>query len=675
MTSPGRLDRLFHPESIAVIGGDAAAAVVEQCRALGYEGELLAVNPTRSSVAGIRAVPTVEQLPVAPDAAFVGVNAAATVEVVAALARLGTGGAVCYASGFAELNDSGEKLQDELLAAAAGMPLLGPNCYGLISAVDGFALWPDQQGCVPGGSGVAIVTQSGNMALNLTMQRRGLDLTHVVAVGNQADIALEDVVGALLEDDRVKAIGLHIEGLTDTRAFGRVAVAAATAGVPIVAMKTGATAAAARIARSHTASMSGPDGAYDALFARYGVRRARTLEEFLATLGVLTTLGPLPGRRLASMSCSGGEAALVADLAARHALEVPVMTAGHRAAVEATLSDMVAVDNPLDYHTFIWGNLPALTRTFTAMLAGPCDVGLLVLDFPRNATPGDTTWWPTAEAIVAARRATSVPVVVAASLAENMPTETVAWFREHGIAAVHGLDNALAAIAAAAASTIADETIIHHAAPVVVESAELEEPHTKALLARAGVKVPCGVTGRDAGKAATELGFPVVVKALGHAHKTEGHAVATWLEDADAVQRAVAAMPPAERYLVEEQVSPPLGELVIAVRAEPMVGWVLTLGRGGTLVELEQDIRQLLLPTTPAAIRRAVDSLRIAPLLRGYRGGPAGDIDAVAAAVMQIATLAIDERLVEIEVNPLFVAPSGGGVVAVDAYARRAIDG
>lgn len=675
MTSPGRLDRLLHPESIAVIGGDAAAAVVEQCRSLGYEGELWAVNPNRSSVAGVPAVTTVERLPAAPDAAFVGVNGPATVEVVAALARLGAGGAVCYASGFAELNDRGEKLQDKLLEAAAGMPLLGPNCYGLINAADGFALWPDEQGCVPVDRGVAIVTQSGNMALNLTMQRRGLELTHVVAVGNQADIALEDVVAALLDDHRVKAIGLHIEGLHDARAFGRVALAAAAAGVPIVAMKTGATAAAARIARSHTASMSGPDGAYDALFSRYRVPRARTMEELLATLGVLATLGPLPGRRLASLSCSGGEAALVADLAARHEIDVPAMTAGHRTAVAATLPDIVAVDNPLDYHTFIWGDRQALTRTFTSMLAGPFDVGLLVLDFPTNAPPGDTSWWPTAEAIVAACEATGVPVVVASSLAETMPVEAVAWFREHGVAAVHGLDNALAAIGAAASSTGVDASAIHDAAPVVLETEELDEPEAKALLALAGVTVPRGVAGSDAGKAATELGFPVVVKALGHAHKTERRAVATGLADADAVDRAVAAMPPAKRYLVEEQANTPVAELVIGVRAEPLVGWVLTLGRGGTLVELEQDVRQLLLPTTSAAIRVAVDSLRIAPLLHGYRGGPAGDIDAVADAVMRIARLAVDERLVEIEVNPMFVAPTGSGVVAVDAYARRAVDG
>ncbi len=207
------LDRLIRPRTIAVFGGREARRVVEQCDRMGSAGEIWPVHPKLDEILGRRCYRSVAELPAAPDAAFVGVNRTLTVDVVRALAERGAGGAVCYASGFseavAELSD-GTELQHDLVEAAAGMPIIGPNCYGMINGLDGALLWPDQHGMVRVESGVAILTQSSNIAINLTMQRRGLPISYLMTAGNEAQIGLSDLACAVLEDPRVTASGLHI---------------------------------------------------------------------------------------------------------------------------------------------------------------------------------------------------------------------------------------------------------------------------------------------------------------------------------------------------------------------------------------------------------------------------------------------------------------------------------
>ena len=406
------------------------------------------VNPRRAPRTGLPTVASVADLPVAVDAAFVGVNRSAAVEVVRDLASVGAGGAVCHASGFAETGGRGAVLQRELVAAAAGMPVVGPNCYGTLSAVTGAALWPDQQGLSRCERGAAFVTQSGNIALNLTMQQRGLDVAYVAALGNQADVGVEEVLEALAADEAVTAVGLCIEALSDPARFVEAVGRARARGVPVAALKSGVTLAGGAIAATHTSSLVGDDDAYDALFRRLGVRRVESIPELLDTLAVVTAVGALGGNRLVSLSCSGGEAALVADGARGRDLVFPAFRADHRDRVAATLNEMVAVTNPLDYHTFIWGDRGRLETCFTAVLAGGFDAALLVLDFPR-AGLDRSRWWPTLAAFGAASAATGVPGVVAASMAENLPAEARTAAAEAGLAAVGGIDAALSGLEAA----------------------------------------------------------------------------------------------------------------------------------------------------------------------------------------------------------------------------------
>ncbi|MEE8443730.1 MAG: CoA-binding protein, partial [Alphaproteobacteria bacterium] len=289
MNSQGSLQRLLRPKTIAVVGGREAEIVAEQCDKLGFTGAIWPVNPKRDRIAGRDCLRRLDDLPQAPDAVFIAIPAEPTIEAVSILAGMGAGGAVCLASGFREVGGAGIARQDRLVAAAGTMPVLGPNCYGFINYLDGAALWPDQQGGERVERGVAIVTQSGNLGVNLTMQRRSLDLACLVTLGNQAAIAIPECVEALAGDERVTAIGLHIEGLSDIGAFERAAAAARAAGIPVVALKSGRSARGAEIALSHTASLAGPDRLYDALFEHLGVARVHTVPELLETLKLLST--------------------------------------------------------------------------------------------------------------------------------------------------------------------------------------------------------------------------------------------------------------------------------------------------------------------------------------------------------------------------------------------------
>lgn len=672
----GRLGRLLSPRSLAVVGGRPAELALEQCRRLGFDGDLWPVHPTRALLDGIPCLPTLDDLPGVPDAALVAVNRYATVEVVGRLAAMGAGAAVCYASGFAEAGDDGRALQQDLLAAADGMPVVGPNCYGTVSATVGAALWPDQQGLSRVERGVALVTQSGNIGLNLTLQTRPLSISHLLTLGNQADVGIEECLEDLLGDPAVSAVGLHVEALHDVARFEEACRRASAAGVPIVALKTGSSPRAAEIAASHTSSLVGTDAAYGALFDRLGVRRVRSLAELLDTLLVLDRVGGLPGNRIVSLSCSGGEASIVADRCAGLDLNLPPFADSQVERIRAALgggeaTDLVSVSNPFDYHTFIWGDRDRLTGTFTSALDGPVDAALLILDFP-GAGLDDATWWPTLEAFAEACASTGTPGVVAASLAENLPVVVEEAATDAGLVAVRGIEAALVVLEAAAQwGARPDHPPLLPPGRPPGPTRHMMGDEARRLLEAAGVPVPRWevVSVDGAGEAADRLGYPVVVKAAGLTHKTEADAVALDLNDAgavDEVARRIAGASAAETVIVERQVGDAVVELLVSVRREDPVGWLLTIGAGGTLVEILEDTCSLLLPVTAEDVRSALQGLSVWPLLAGYRGRPGADVEAVVDAVLGVVQMAVaPDRLVEVECNPLIAGAEGATVVDV----------
>ena len=678
----GRLARLLRPRSIAVFGGREAARVVEQCDRMGFEGDVWPVHPARTTVAGRAAFRSVAELPGAPDAAFVGVNRHATVDVVADLARIGAGGAVCYASGFRESGDGGA-LQSALVHAAAGMPMVGPNCYGLINFLDGALLWPDQHGgrrLRPDERGAAIVSQSSNIGISLTMQRRGLPFAYLVTVGNQAQLGISRIASALLDDERVSAVGLYVEGFDSIPGYEAFARKARERTVPVVVVKTGRSERGRAANLTHTASVAGSDAGSDAFLRRLGFARVHGIPELLEALKLLHVHGVLGGTRVGAMCCSGGEAAVLSDTIEETALAFPELAPEHAAAVGATVHPLVTVANPLDYHTFSWGRESALSETFTAFASAGFDATMLVLDFPRTDRCDDSEWDTAVSAFGQAMDSTGSRGVIAATLGENVPEERAAGLIERGIAPLAGVREAFVAIESGAA--IGEAWRVPAAAPLIAaeyvagESVVLDEAASKARLAEIGVRTPEGAIARDEDEAvavAASLGGAVSVKTLGIAHKTERGAVRLGLrEPVDVRDAARELLGLGDAILVERVVADVVAELIVGLHRDPQLGLLLTVGLGGTMVELVSDTATLLLPVGDAEIRTALSGLRCAPMLEGWRGRNPADVDGAVAAIAAIARFAAanHDRIVELDVNPLGVGARGQGAVALDALIR-----
>jgi acyl-CoA synthetase (NDP forming) len=673
--------RALRPQSIAVFGGGWSVAVLKQCRKMGYTGDLWPVHPTKDEIEGIRCYRSVADLPAAPDVSFIGVNRDGAIEIVRDLSARGAGGAVCFASGFNEVADGAERTK-ALLQAAGDMPVLGPNCYGFINYLDGVLLWPDQHGSRRVDRGVAIIAQSSNIAINLTMQKRALPIGYVLTVGNQAQTGLSDLAEAVLDDPRVTVLGLHIEGFDDIARLESVFRKARERKIPIVALKMGTSAAAQAMTMSHTASLSGADSLADAFFARCGVARVPSLDEFVETLKLLHVLGPSPDKRLGSMSCSGGEASLVGDQAEAAGLDLPALSAKQAAALRATLPDMVTISNPLDYHTFTWGNGPALTKTYRAMLDCGFGLTILVLDFPRPDRCVDNGCETSLEAAIAAHKQGGGRFALVSSLPENMTEAYAEQLLEAGIAPMMGLDATLKA--AAHAAWIGQAWARPEPAPLAQQAAAadlvsafaLDEWKSKTIISEFGLQTPQGgvaATADEAAALADEIGFPVVLKGVGDTlpHKSELSAVKLNLQSAEDVRQAASSLAHLGcAFLVERMVKGAVAELIIGIARDPQFGLYLTVGAGGVMVELWRDTRVLLLPASREEIREALLSLRSAPLLTGFRGKPPANLDAVVEAAFAIGAYALAnaDRVLEMDVNPLIA--TADGAVAVDALIR-----
>ena len=656
------LDRLLRPRHIAVLGAGWALNVIEQTAKMGFAGPVWPVHPTKANIGGLRAYASLADLPEPPDATFVGVNRFATVDVVAELAAMGAGGAICFASGWTEAGEP--ELQARLVAAAGSMPILGPNCYGVINYLDGALLWPDQHGGIRVERGVALLSQSSNIVINLSMQARGLPIAYVACLGNAAVVGLAELAGALLADNRVTAIGMYVEGIDDAPAFAALAQAAWAANKGIVCIKAGKTELSRTAAASHTASLAGGGAASSAFLRQIGVAEVATPSELVEALKILHVHGPGLGRRLCSLSCSGGEAGLVADLAASFGIDFPPPSEAQRARLGEILGPIVTVANPLDYHTFIWGDGPRTTDVFATMLKG-YDAGIFIIDPPRPDRCDPSGYEPAFQAILSAAATTGKPAFPVASLPENFDEGRAIALMDQGIVTLMGLETALAALRAA-------QVVVGVAGwrPLVAQPARegvlLSEADAKALLAQAGVAVPRGI------QAATlealdvaGLTAPYALKGLGFAHKTEAGAVRLGLS----TLAGQAGMPGATGYLVEEMVTGAVAEVLVGLRRDPVYGVTLTVGMGGVTAELLADTVTLVLPVTEAEVLAALRDLRLWPLLDGYRGRPKADVAALAAMAVRLGALMADPSFEEIEINPVLLRTEGA--VAVDALIRK----
>jgi acyl-CoA synthetase (NDP forming) len=680
--SRANLNRLISPKSIAVVGNRGADFVIRESKKLGYNQKIWAIHPTLNSLEGVKCYRDIKDLPEAPDATFIAVNAESAIDIVADLKSIGGGGAVLYASGFGEVGEEGIKRNQRLVAAADGMPVIGPNCYGFINSLDGVALWPDVHGCEAVSSGVAIITQSGNIGLNITMQAIGLPIAYMFTLGNQTNTNIADIIHAMLDDNRVSAIGLHIEGISDIKSFDIAARRALKKKIPIVAIKSGRTDASAKIALSHTSSMTGSDQLFSAFFEQLGIARVNTVPEFLETLKLLSVVGVIDHNGVASMSCSGGEAGMMADLIDGLDITFPSLDDLHKDRVKKALNDFVEVDNPLDYHTFIWGDRKRTSECFKQMISGNFAATMLLLDWPSNQKSEQKDWDLTLLALSDAISGTSEKTIVLASIADCMPKRIIKECKKYGIAPMIGLDICLKALNHSYRIGLAFQKSEMQSIDILrspsdpTKSSTLTEFEGKKLLKKYGVPVPDGEIISSSSEAlivADKIHYPVTLKASNAelVHKTDLGAVLLNIKDPVELEKACQDLfKIGPSLLIEKMVHDPVAELIIGMDHDPIFGKYIVIGSGGILVELFKDSCPLLLPVSREDASMALLKLKIYPVINGYRNSPAGDLEAIIDAVLSVIKLISENDIAELDINPLLVLKGGSGVIAVDALIK-----
>ncbi|MBT6097278.1 MAG: acetate--CoA ligase family protein [Marinovum sp.] len=686
-------DRLLSPRHIAFIGGQDALIAIGEARRRGFSGEYWPVNPRREHLGGLACFSEIGDLPEAPDAVFLAIPAPAAVAAVETLRKIGAGGIVCYTAGFKEAGSAGQKLEQELQNAVGDMALIGPNCYGIINYLDKSALWPFAHGGSSPGYGAAIITQSGMLSSDISMSQRSLPFTHMVSAGNQAVLGIEDFIDILCENPATRAIGLHIEGLSDIPKFEKAALKALANDTPIVALKTGKSEIGSALTYSHTGSLSGSKELYEALFDRLGIISVTNPSQLIETLKYLCVVDRPTGKKIAGFTCSGGGATMLADYGEEIGLEFPRFDSAAVQVLEQHLPPIATVSNPLDYTTPIWGQ-PKLTEpVFRAALEqNDVQAAVLVQDYPAEGLDESKVFYQNdALAFAAAAKSLGIPAAICATIPENFDKASREFLIAQGVAPMQGIEETLNAVLSAAwwrarCDQLRKNPYESMAPPTPMAGAvQMNEAEGKAIVQSFGVDIPKGaVTHTDGLTAVAEvIGYPVVLKMIGPGleHKTEAGAVAVNLKSAAELKdsakimiRSVQQFDPkclSDQFLIEAMADPPLAELVVAIRQDQQFGWVLAIGSGGVFVELIGDVKHLLLPTNAESIEAALRNLKIGKLLCGFRGAQPANFRSLSNQILSLCQQMQKSapHITEIEINPLFVYSDN--IMAVDVLGQK----
>jgi acyl-CoA synthetase (NDP forming) len=688
------ISRLLKPRSVAVIGASAdpaktAGRPVAYLRKHGFEGAIYPVNPKADRIGDLRCYPDVMSLPDVPDVAVVLLGAERAHLAVRELSARGCAAAIVLASGYTETGEEGARRQRQLMDAAGSMRILGPNTIGLVNLTDGIVLSATgalEMDEFPVG-GIGVVSQSGGIlgALLSRAAARGIGLSKLIATSNEVDLELSDFIEHLADDPDTQVIALYVESVRHPARFRAACLKAARAGKPMVAFKIGRSEAGAKAAVSHTGAMAGADRMYDALFKQVGVIRAQTFSDLLDIPAALATGRRLHGPRVAILTSTGGAGTLVADDLGVAGLQTPAPDEATAAALRAlqTGSEAVLDRNPID--VTLAGLRPDLLRgAINTLLASPTYDALVIIVGSSSLAMPELM----AGAIEACLPHSDKPVL--AYVSPHAP-EVAALLTRRGVPAFAAAESCTAALRAML-NVDSFEPPADSAEPVLhvtvddLPGGSLDEAQAKQLFARFGV--PC-VQERivsspaEAVAAARELGDRVVLKILssGITHKSDVGGVAVGLAPQAVGERlgrmaadveARAGVRP-QRFLVQEMVGGGT-ELILGLHRDPL-GTAVMLGMGGVTAELFKDTTMRLLPPQGGLSREEAlamaRELKTWPLLDGFRGRPKADVDALVEAIVAFSRMAaqLGERIVEAEINPVFVLPQGQGVRAADGVA------
>lgn len=704
---PWDLEPLLRPGSVAIVGcsQDLSRLGGRPLRFLlerEYPGKIFPVNPKYSEIAGLRCFESVAAIPDAVDVALVLVPAAAVGNVLEECGKAGVRSAIVFSSGFAEMGAEGRDAQDRLseISRRFRMPVLGPNCLGVINLVDGiplsFASVLDMGNLRSGG--LAFVSQSGALATFVmgAAQEASVGFSHWVTTGNEASLEASAVVRHLLLDEKVTGVLLYLEEARDPEGLMEAGRLARERGKPIICLKVGRSSSGRRAASSHTGALAGSDEAYDAAFKAAGITRAADVEELL-DLGIAFTDGWVPaGRNVAILTMSGGGGIILADSCEELGLRVPELSSRTRDSLRKVVPAFGATANPVDVTAELVASPGLLKKSLDIVLSDPgVDSAVIFLGIQRKTALSLSR--DISEAVGLSRREGGKPILVAWMAP---PKEAVAALRDSGVPLFFDGVRAVKALARltseggrrtggdrpsaldSAIEVLARVVPAHRADPRESGRLALKESACKAFLQELGLTVPRGRTARseeEAVFAAEEIGYPVVMKVDSPdiLHKSDANAVVVGVKPSEVRRAFRDILENSRRYrgdariegvLVEEMVSGAL-EAIIGARWDDRFGAMVMIGLGGVFVEVMKDFCLRLAPVDEEEALEMLASLKASKLFSGYRGAPPRDAQATAKAVSTISRIAagLGERLLELDVNPLFVMEQGKGVKVGDA--------
>ena len=698
------LDPLFRPRAVAVVGASRTPSaighlVVKNLVEGGFTGPVYPVNPQARSVRGLRCWPSLREVPEEQlDLAVIVVPAAAVAGVLEECGQKGVRAAIIITAGFREAGPQGAAREAEVrqVARRHGIRLVGPNCMGVICTDPEVSLNASFAATTPPPGPVAFASQSGALGEAILARARelGLGLSAFVSLGNKVDVSGNDLLEAWAEDPRTRVILLYLESLGNPRRFAELAARITRAGKPILAVKSGRTAAGARASASHTGALAGLDEATTTLLEQHGVLRV-TRVEGLFNLARAFARQPIPmGGRVAIVTNAGGPGIMAADAATAYGLEMAELSPQTRAALRAVLPEGAALENPVD--TIATAGPRAFGTCVAAVLADPGVDALLPIYVGPALTDVRAVATEIVGAIEKARGVGAGGKPVLACFMGGRAHEAREVLDAAEVPAYDFPEDAAQALAAMAryrrwldrptgqVPGLGLDRAGLQARLAAAPAGWLPAREAFALLQAAGIRVAAPAMARtpdEAALAARQAGFPAVLK-LDHPdllHKSERGAVRLMLRDEPAVRaaaedllgRAAAGLDPARLgLLVQPQVGPGL-EVLIGARSDPSVGRVLAFGLGGIHVEVLRDVALRVLPLTDRDADELLDGIRGAALLRGHRGAPPADRAALRDLLLRVAALLeACPRVAELDLNPVLALPQGQGAVVVDVRAR-----
>lgn len=689
------IQKLLSPRSVAIIGASAdpkktTGRPVAYLQKHGFSGRILPVNPKVESIGELPCYPDIASLPEVPDVAVVLLGAERAHQAVKELSARGCAAAIVLASGYTETGEEGALRQKQLVEAAGSMRILGPNTIGLVNLTDKIVLSPSgalEMDDFPVG-GIGVVSQSGGILGSLLSRAaaRGIGLSKLISTSNEVDLELADFIDHLAEDPATKVIALYVETVRDPAKFRAACLKAARLGKPVVAFKIGRSEAGAKAAVSHTGAMAGADSMYDALFKQVGVIRAQSFSDLLDIPAALTTGRVLRGKRVAILTSTGGAGTLVSDDLGVAGFDTPAPDEATANALRAlqTGGEAVLDRNPID--VTLAGLRPDLLRgAINALLASPSYDALVIivgsssLAMPELLACAIQDCLPNSDKPVMAYVSPHAPEVGALLTQRGVPAFTAA---ESCTAALAGMLRVQSFVVPEEGTAVSKHVDIGD-----LPGGSLDEAKAKQLFSRFGVSCAAEKevgSPAEAEAAARELGDRVVLKILSSAitHKSDVGGVAVGLSSATIGER-VASMAVEvkarsgilpDRFLVQEMVSGGT-ELILGMHRDAL-GTAILLGMGGVTAELFKDTTMRLLqqdarglqPLNRAEALSMAKDLKTWPLLDGFRGRPKSDVDALVDTIVAFSGMAaqLGDRLVEAEINPVFVLPQGRGVRAAD---------